>query len=114
MKRRDVYVKELISKIQNSKNPQAFNKKVYQSQLLGLTLDILDEHDSEAWDLHNIYLSYLNFILPFVFDMLNTKNIKNEKRHIKKVHKWLVKHSLEIAEHYEKHIEKFFEEELVN
>jgi hypothetical protein len=111
MKRRDDYVKDLIVKITHQKNPQSFNKTLYQSQLLGLTLDILDEYDSEAWDLHNTYLSYLNFILPFIFDMLNTKGIKNEKKHIKKIHKWLIQYSLEIAEHYKAHVEKFFEEE---
>ncbi len=114
MKRRDAYVKALIGKIKKSSQPQAFNKKLYQSQLLGLTLDILDEHDSESWDLHNIYLSYLNFILPFVFDMLNTKNSKNIKRDIKKIHPMLMQYCLEIAEHYEKHIEMFFEEEEVH
>jgi hypothetical protein len=114
MKRRHEYAKSLISKIENAKSPQAFNKTLYQSQVLSLTLDILDEYDSEAWDLHNTYLSYLSFILPFVFDMLNTKNIKNEKRHIKKVHKLLIKYCLEIVEHYEEHVEKFFEEEKVS
>ncbi len=113
MKRRRAYVKELISKIEASQYPQTFNTSLYQSQLLGLTLDILDEYDSEAWDLHNIYLSYLNFILPFVFDMLNTKGLKQEKKHIKKVHKLLVQYTLEIAKHYEKHIEAFFEEEVM-
>ncbi len=114
MKRRHTYVKSLISKIKEAQSPQAFNKTLYQSQLLGLTLDILGEYDSEAWDLHNTYLSYLSFILPFVFDMLNTKGIKNEKKHIKKVHKWLTQYCLEIAEHYEEHVSKFFEEEEVS
>ncbi len=114
MKRRYAYVKKLISKIKDSSQPQAFNKKLYQSQILGITLDILDEYDSEAWDLHNTYLSYLNFILPFIFDMLNTKDSKNMKRDIKKIHPLFMKYCLEIAEHYEKHMEMFFEEEKVS
>ena len=114
MKRRLSYVQELAKKIEKSEQPQSFNRSLYKSQLLGLTLDILDEYDSEAVDLHNTYLSYLNFILPFIFDMLNTQNMKNEKRYIKKVHKLLVQHCLEIAKHYEEHVEMFFEEEVVD
>ncbi len=113
MKRRHAYVKELIQKIEAHQYPKSFNAKMYQSQLLGLTLDILDEYDSEAWDLHNTYLSYLNFILPFVFDMLNTVSLHNEKRYIKKVHALLVGNALEIAKHYEKEIEGFFLEEVM-
>jgi hypothetical protein len=114
MQRRDTHVKNLIKQIQKSKAPSAFNKSLYQSQLLGLTLDILDENDQEAVDLHNTYLSYLNFILPFIFDVLNTKNIQNEKRYIKKVHAFLVGYILEIAKYHEKHVEAFFEEEKVS
>jgi len=113
MEHRFSYVKKLIQKIKKSKQPSSFNSDLYRSQLLGLTLDILDDYDSEAVDLHNTYLSYLNFILPFIFDMLNTRNLKNEKRHIKKVHKLLVQYCIEIAEYYEKHVEEFFEEEEV-
>lgn len=114
MKRRHEYVKHLIKSIKKSSTPNAFNKSLYKGQLLGLTLDILDKNDTEAVDLHNTYLSYLNFILPFIFDVLNTKESKNEKRYIKKVHKLLVGYTLEIAEYYEKHVEAFFEEEKVS
>jgi len=111
MRRRLEYVDELIQKIEAHRYPKSFNSKSYQSQLLQLTLDILDEYDSEAWDLHNTYLSYLNFILPFIFDMLNTKDIKNEKRYIKDIHTLLVKYILEIAQHYKNEIEKFFDKD---
>ena len=114
MRKRLTSVQKLVKVLEKSQHAQSFNRTLYKSQLLGLTLDILDEHDSEAVDLHNTYLSYLHFILPFIFDMLNTQNIKNEKRHIKKVHKLLVKNCLEIAKYYEKDVEKFFEEELVD
>ncbi len=114
MKKRLNYVHKLLASIEKSKHPQSFNGQLYQSQLLTLTLDILDENDIVAVDLHNTYLSYLHFILPFVFDMLNTSGIKNEKRHIKKVHKYLIRYTLEIAKHYEKHVEEFFIEELVD
>ena len=109
MRRRLEYVDELIQKIEAHRYPKSFNSKSYQNQLLQLTLDILDEYDSEAWDLHTIYLSYLNFILPFIFDMLNTKDIKNEKRYIKDIHTLLVKYILEIAKYYKNEIEKFFD-----
>ena len=114
MKKRLNYVQKLLTSIEKSKHPQSFNGQLYQSQLLTLTLDILDENDTVAVDLHNTYLSYLHFILPFVFDMLNTSGIKNEKKHIKKVHKYLIRYTLEIAKYYEKHVEEFFIEELVD
>jgi len=111
MKRRREYATELIEKISKHKYPQAFNSVVYQSQLLSLTLDILDGYDKEAVDLHNMFLTYLHFILPFVFDMLNTRDLKNEKKHIKYIHSLLIKYCLEIATYYKEEIDKFFEEE---
>jgi len=114
MKKKLNYVKKLLISIEKSRHPQSFNGQLYQSQLLTLTLDILDENDTVAVDLHNTYLSFLHFILPFVFDMLNTSGIKNEKKHIKKVHKYLIRYTLEIAKYYEKHVEEFFIEELVD
>ncbi len=113
MKKRLDYVQKLLKSIEKSKYPQSFNGQLYQSQLLTLTLDVLDDNDTVSVDLHNTYLSYLHFILPFIFDMLNTSGIKNEKRHIKKVHQYLIRYTLEIAKHYEKHVEEFFEEEVV-
>jgi hypothetical protein len=113
MSKRLDYVKELKTKIEKSKYPNSFNPRLYQSQLLGLTLDIIDGYEIEAVDLHNAYFSYLHFIMPFIFDMLNTKELKSHKRNIKKIHPMIIRYCLEIAEYYEKHIEEFFEEELV-
>ena len=114
MKKRLQHVQNVKEIIEKSRFSSSSLSDVYKHTLLTMTLDIIDNREAEADNLHTLYLRYMEFILPYVFDMLNTKELKNDKRHIKKIHKVLIKKYMEIAEYYEKGFEEFFEEELVH
>ncbi len=68
---------------------------------------LLAMENNERHHLSIIYLYYLNHIVTYLFDILNTKELKNHKHHIKKVNKMLTFAVGEIEETYEKKITNF-------
>lgn len=92
------------------KNVRHTNANSYQYDLLGITGEIIDKNDRETHNLAHVYHSYFKYVLPLVMDIFNTKGIKNEKRHIKKLDKMIQGELLLIEDIYEKAIEKFLKE----
>jgi hypothetical protein len=90
-------------KYQNSDN--------YKYALLGLSLDITSDLSKEAEQLNLVNLYYMQYIYPYIFDMLNTKELKDEQTHIKKIDSMLVSKMMEIVEQFEDRLELFFKKE---
>jgi len=54
----------------------------------------------------------MQYIYPYIFDMLNTKELKRSNIHIKKVDSLLIPKMIEMIEYFESRFEMFFEKEL--
>ncbi|EDZ63665.1 protein containing DUF115 [Sulfurimonas gotlandica GD1] len=92
------------------KNVRHNNSNSFQYDLLGIVSDIIDKNGRETHNLAHVYQTYFKYIVPIVMDLFNTKGIKNEKRHIKKLDKLIQKELLLIVNTYEKAIVDFLEE----
>lgn len=98
-------IKSYILKYQNSCSIS--NADSYLDDLLGIVSKILHHKGRESDNLILTYTLFFQYSLPIIMDLLNTKNLKNTKRHIKKLDKLLVKEMLLIESIYEKTIEEF-------
>ncbi len=95
-------MKELITAYQ-AKNITS-NIDEYKQRFIYFIDSLLAMQDGERHNLSIIYLYYLNNIVTYLFDILNTKELKNHKHHIKKVNKMLTSVVRGIEETYEKNI----------
>jgi len=101
---------KLIKEYQNSVSHTNTDKYLYD--LLGLTSSILHKQDRESVNLSYIFLEYFKYSLSMTMDFFNTKGLKNEKRHIKKLDKMMQKEMLRICEIYKEEVQNFIEEKL--
>ncbi|WP_455757137.1 6-hydroxymethylpterin diphosphokinase MptE-like protein [Sulfurimonas sp.] len=85
------------------------NKEQYLYDLLGIVSYILHKQGSESLNLTNVYLPFFKYSLTTVVDFLNTKNLKNAKRHIKKFDLLIQKEMFSIVDIYIKGLEEFLE-----
>jgi len=86
------------------------NTNKYLYDLLGIVSVIIHKEGRETQNLTHVYFSFFKYILPLIMDLFNTKGLKNEKRHIKKLDKMVQKELLEIEKIYESALEKFIKE----
>ncbi len=98
-------LKQVIAAYQSKSIPASIDE--YKQRFILFIDTLLAKVDGERYHLSIIYLYYLNNIVTYLFDILNTKELKNHKHHIKKVNKMLVQAVREIEETYEKKITNF-------
>ena len=84
----------------------------YMYELLGLASNILKLQGREAQNIVKVYYMFFKYALPTLMDFFNTKGLKNEKRHVKKVDTIVLKEIKEIEKIYQTGLEKFIEERL--
>lgn len=114
IKKRSSHVKSVKNILKRYQSQSTYTSvEAYRRDLGNLVRDVLEAKERESVELLMIYYKYFQYILPYIYDMLNTKELKNPKRHIKKIDKLLLVKLLEIAEYYDDVIEAFLEEELV-
>lgn len=92
------------------KNVSHGNTNKYLYDLLGIVSIIIHKETRETKNLTHVYFSFFRYVLPLIMDIFNTKGLKNEKRHIKKLDKMVQKEMLEIERIYEESLEKFLAE----
>lgn len=109
--KREQFAKEIKAILDKYNDTCRFeNSMQYVADLLGLTLDILQVPRRETLNLITAYDLYLSYVLPLVVDFFNTKDLKNQKKHMKVLHEFIMKGMYEIATIYEEKIEKFLVE----
>jgi hypothetical protein len=89
------------------------NSEVYKHALMSLSLDITADRTYEARYLHLILLRYMQYIYPYIFDLLNTKEVKNIPKHIEYIDRVVTKKMTQITDIFIERLELFFEEEVV-
>ncbi len=98
-------LKKVIEAYQAKSIPSSIEE--YKQRFIVFIDTLLAMEEGERYHLSIVYLYYLNNIVTYLFDILNTKELKNHKHHIKKVNKMLTFVVREIEETYEKKITKF-------
>jgi len=98
-------VKNLILKFTNM--PTSSQASTFMYDLLGLVSSILKKSGRESDNLTQVFFEYFQYSLAVCTDLLNTKGLKNEKRHIKKLNKLLIDEMNSICDLYIGELEKF-------
>ncbi len=98
-------LKKVIETYQGFNIPSDIDE--YKQRFITFIDTLLAMREGKRYHLSIIYLYYLNAVVTYLFDILNTKELKNHKRHIKKVNKMVTSVVREIEETYEKKITKF-------
>lgn len=110
-----IYLYETIIEYK-SKKPHT-NIDVYMLTLSKLINTLLKIGKDDSLDINRIMYNYFRFITPYIFDLFNTKELSNTKKHIKKVNTILISQIEKILDIYIKTMsvyklfaEKSFEE----
>jgi hypothetical protein len=83
----------------------------FHYELLGLFMDILAEDGrDEVGDTDKVITLYIYMISGYIFDFINTEEIDNPKKHIKKLIKLLTEQLIRLIEYYKKYLTNFLEE----
>jgi len=106
---------EYINKIDTILNEYAKNKysnmDKFHYHLLGTFIDILGEDfDKDAEDMNSVISMYLQYVSGFIFDIINTKELKNEKHHIKVLNKIVISQLKKIVTYYKEFLDDYLEE----
>lgn len=72
----------------------------YIKQFYALYKELLNLDNHSKYDINNVFNSYLQLIAGYIFDFFNTKNLKNQKEHTKKIHEIYVRQLLKILDLY--------------
>lgn len=62
------------------------NYESYMKAFYILTTEMINEKSTKKHAVNTIFYSYLPIISGYIFNIFNTKNLKNSKRHLKKIH----------------------------
>jgi hypothetical protein len=111
IKLRLLNAKDTYTKLEEfSNNVSLSNQDKYLYDLLGIVSYILHKQGRENITLTSAYLLFFKYALTTILDFFNTKEIKNEKRHIKKFNKLIENEMCDICNIYINALEKFIKE----
>lgn len=83
----------------------------YHYNLLGTLKEILaeDMHDRHASDINYVIILYLQFVSGYIFDLINTKEIKNKKKLIKQLDKVIIPQITRVVSYFKEKMQKHYE-----
>jgi len=111
LKAKLIYIKKLKTILQEYSQRKYSTMDIFHYNLLGLFQDILaEDFDEDARELNDVISMYLQYISGFIFDIINTKELKNEKHHIKALNKIIIFEINKLITHYEDFLEDFLKE----
>ncbi|MGE4420166.1 MAG: 6-hydroxymethylpterin diphosphokinase MptE-like protein [Sulfurimonas sp.] len=82
------------------KNASTSNYDLYMKSFYLLTLDIVNEKSTKEYAINTVIYRYLPLVSSYIFNIFNTKNLKNSKRHLKKVHDIFCEQVIKILDLY--------------
>ncbi|SFV75962.1 hypothetical protein MNB_SM-3-892 [hydrothermal vent metagenome] len=101
-------IKEILEDYKKSVSYK--NSDAYLYDLLGLVTHLLKNKTyskRETSNLTRVYYMFFKYTIPMIMDFFNTKSLKNEKHHIKKIDKILLHELFNIQKIYASKIEEF-------
>lgn len=75
----------LVQLTQKSNNPSNYDD--YLSQFYELYQELLNLNQDIKYDINKVMSSYIQLVVSYIFDLINTKNLTNKKNHYKKINK---------------------------
>jgi len=107
IKNRLAHTKSTIKILENYKSMITYTStNNYLYEMLGLLKELTLKSKSSS-SLSYVLYSYFEYTLPFIFDMLNTKELKHEQRHLKSLDTNLTNGLSKIIQKYELSLEQF-------
>jgi len=106
------YYEDVISKLKKHQTMAHVDLNHYHYNLLGLFQDILndDTKNKDALDMNYIIKLYLEFISGYIFDLINTKEIKKEKQFVKELDSLVIPQMIRVVEFFKDEMKKLYEE----
>jgi len=105
------YIQNIKTIIEAYKNQKYSTMNKFHYHTLGLFINILgEEANKDAADLNNVFEYYLKYVSGYIFDIINTKNLQNEKKHIKNLKKLISSELLKIVTFYQDYLENYLDE----
>ena len=84
------------------------NETDYLYDLLGVVSSILKVNGREGDNLSAVYASYFQYIMPYMMDVINTKEVTKIIKHLKEMDAMFIRGCYSIIDYYIKEIEEFF------
>lgn len=81
----------------------------YLDSLMKLYNDTVDLKNDASYELSTILSEYFNYIVSYIFDLFNTRELKNPQNHIETVDQMVLKQLFRINDFYEEELRKFIE-----
>jgi len=104
------HAENILSILKTFKAKKYSSLDLFHYDLLGVFIDILTEdRDVAGQDTNNVITLYLKFISGYMFDMINTREMQNPKKHIKFIKNEFSDQLGRIVEYYKKYLEDFLE-----
>ncbi|MDH4944756.1 6-hydroxymethylpterin diphosphokinase MptE-like protein [Sulfurimonas sp. C5] len=97
-------VKHIITTFQEKKFLHANH---YLHALISLMLDILQPPTITTANLIDIYDQFFSYSMPLIFDLFNTKELKEQNKHIENINKLIIDEMMEVVTIYEEKITEF-------
>ena len=97
------------------KSLQEYERKIFTNEtdylydLLGVVSSILKVNGREGDNLSAVYASYFQYIMPYIMDVINTKEVTKMMKHLKKMDVMFIRGCYSIIDFYIKEVEEFFE-----
>jgi len=76
------------------------NYDIYMKSFYKLSSELIGLNKEDFLDINHIFYSYMQYTSSHIFDLFNTKNLKNTKRHIKKINSIFTNEILKILDRY--------------
>lgn len=110
MRRRLEHIRTIHRHVRAFKSAPHTTVESFGSALKTLASQLIMTKGREADNASLVYLYYLQYTLPLIFDLFNTRELSNPKKHIKKVSQLFGQGIEAITEQYETTLQNFLEE----
>jgi hypothetical protein len=111
LRNRLAYIQEVKEIIEEYKTIKYNSIDKFHHALLGLFINILAEStNKDAQELNMVFEYYLKYVSGYIFDIINTKNLENEKHHSKKLNAIVISQLEKIIDFYEEYLKNYMKE----
>ncbi|WP_201352342.1 motility associated factor glycosyltransferase family protein [Hydrogenimonas urashimensis] len=108
IKKRIEHGKNILALLEAFKLKKFSSIDIYHYELLGLMIDILaEESKEEAVDTNGVISVYIQMVGSYVFDFINTREVDNPKKHVKKLNRLFMTQFIRLVEYYVDFLENF-------
>ena len=105
------YMKKLDKIVDSYSRKKYSTLDKFHYNMLGLFMDILaEDKEEDAKEINDIIVMYLQYISGFIFDIINTKELDNEKHHIKALNKIVISQIQKLVTYYKDYLENYLED----